>query len=164
MTGIGINPYKQDFNDPNVLTNSGWTQYNEAGPVNKWSYTSVARNVNSGAGAVLVNGFSDNGPSKDWLISPKLRLDNFAALPLLSFYSRKWYAGPSLKLMVSTDYDGISSPATATWTEINGSFPTVTGTYTQSQYIKLNAYKTDHTYIAWVYETTAGSNLCRMVF
>lgn len=158
LTGIGINPYKQDFNDPNVLTNSGWTQYNEAGPVNKWSYTSVARNVNSGTGAVLVNGFSDNGPSKDWLISPKLRLDNFGTLPLLSFYSRKFYAGPSLKLLVSTNYDGVSNPNTATWTEINGAFPTVTGTYAQSQYIKLNDYKTNNTYLAWVYETTAGGN------
>ncbi|MDQ1167263.1 T9SS type A sorting domain-containing protein [Flavobacterium sp. SORGH_AS_0622] len=158
LTGTGINPYKQDFNDSNVLTNSGWTQYNEAGPVNKWSYTSVARNVNSGTGAVLINGFSDNGPSKDWLISPKLRLDNFGALPLLSFYSRKFYAGPSLKLMVSTNYDGVSNPNTATWTEINGAFPTVTGTYAQSQYIKLDNYKTSNTYLAWVYETTSGGN------
>ncbi|MBB4804296.1 endonuclease/exonuclease/phosphatase family metal-dependent hydrolase [Flavobacterium nitrogenifigens] len=157
VSGIGTNPYIQNFDDPNVLSNSGWTQYNVSGPLNKWTYTNVTRNVNSGTGAVLMNGFSDtNVPSKDWLISPKLRLDSFGQFPLLSFYTRKFYAGPSLKLMVSTNYDGVSDPTSATWTEIDGNFPTVTGSYVKSEFINLGAYKTDHTYLAWVYETTAG--------
>lgn len=158
LTGNGINPYVQGFNDANVLSNSGWTQYNVAGTLNKWAYTNTARNINSGTGAVLMNGFSDNGPSKDWLISPKLHLDTFTQFALLSFYSRKFYAGPSLKLMVSTNYDGVSSPETATWTEIDGKFPTTTGTYVQSQFIDLSAFKTPNTYVAWVYETTAGGS------
>jgi endonuclease/exonuclease/phosphatase family metal-dependent hydrolase len=156
LTGAGIDPFKQDFNDANVLTNSGWTQYNVAGTVNKWGYTNVVRNANSAPGAVLMNGFSDTGASKDWLISPKLRLNNFTQIPLLSFYSRKFYEGPSLKLMVSTNYDGVNNPENATWTEINGKFPTTTGIYVQSQNIDLSTFITDHTYIAWVYETTAG--------
>lgn len=159
LTGAGIDPYKQGFNDTNVLTNSGWTQYNVAGTANKWISTTVARNVNSGTGAVIINGYSDSGASKDWLISPKLHLDNaakFDKMILLSFYSRKFYAGTDLKLMVSTDYDGKSNPETANWTVISGNFPTTTGNYAQSQFIKLDAYKTGHTYLAWVYETTAG--------
>ncbi len=156
VTGTGINPYVQGFNDLNVLTNSGWTQYNAAGIANKWTVTTMTRNVNSGTGAVVMNGFTDNGPSKDWLISPKLRLDNFNQFPLLSFYSRKFYAGPGLKLMVSVDYDGKGNPETATWTELNGNFPIATGTYVQSQFINLGDYKTNHTYLAWVYETVAG--------
>lgn len=157
LTGDGIDPYKQNFNNPNVLTNSGWTQFNLEGPLNKWVYTTAARNINSSPGAVLVNGYSDAGASKDWLISPKLRLNNFTQIPLLSFYSRKYYEGPSLKLMVSTNYDGVSNPENATWTELNGKFPTFTGGYVQTQFIDLSAYKTDHTYVAWVYETTAGA-------
>jgi endonuclease/exonuclease/phosphatase family metal-dependent hydrolase len=156
LSGTGINPYLQGFNDPAVLTNSGWTQYNVAGTLNAWTSTTVTRNVNSGTGAVLINGYSDSGASKDWLISPRLRLDNFTQIPLLSFYSRKFYAGTDLKLMVSVNYDGKSNPETATWTEIPGDFPTITGTYKQSQYINLGPYKTNHTYIAWVYATTAG--------
>jgi hypothetical protein len=156
ITGTGINPYTQGFNDVNVLTNSGWTQYNVAGNLNTWVSTTVTRNVNSGTGAVLVNGYSDSGASKDWLISPKLHLDTFTQFPLLSFYSRKFYAGTDLKLMVSVDYDGKSNPETATWVELPGGFPTTTGVYTQSQYIDLSAYKTSHTYLAWVYVTTAG--------
>lgn len=156
VSGIGINPYLQGFDDVNVLTNSGWTQYNVAGTINKWSRTTDTRNIKAGAGAVLMNGYSDSGASKDWLISPRLRLNNFTQLPLLSFYSRKHFNGPGLKLMVSTDYDGKSNPETATWTELNGNFPTVADTYVQSQFIGLEAYKTDHTYVAWVYETAKG--------
>lgn len=158
LTGTGINPYVQGFNDANVLTNSEWTQYDIAGSVNKWAYTATPRNVNTGTGAVFVNGYSDTGASKDWLISPKLRLDNFSQFPLLSFYSHKYFAGPGLKLMVSVDYDGKSNPETATWTELDGNFPTTTGTYVQSQSISLGGYKTSHTYLAWVYETTAGGS------
>lgn len=156
LSGTGIDPYIQGFNDANVLANSGWKQYSTSGTTNKWIFTNTARNVNSGSGAVLMNGFSDNGPSKDWLISPKLHLDTFTQYALLSFYSRKFYAGPNLKLLVSTNYDGISNPELATWTEIEGKFPSITGTYTQSQFIDLSEYKTPNTYIAWVYETTAG--------
>ncbi|MFH6993613.1 T9SS type A sorting domain-containing protein [Flavobacterium sp. FlaQc-48] len=158
LSGAGINPYEQGFNDSNVLTNSGWTQYNVSGPLNKWVATTSAKNINSGAGAVLINGYSDNGPSKDWLISPKLHLDTFTNYALLSFYSRKYYAGPGLKLMVSSDYDGKSNPETATWTELQGDFPAITNIYTKSQYIKLDAYKTSPVYLAWVYETTKGGN------
>ena len=156
LSGTGINPYLQGFNDPAVLTNSGWTQYNVAGTVNAWTSTTVTRNVNSGTGAVLVNGYSDSGASKDWLISPRLRLDTFTQIPLLSFYSHKYYGGSDLKLMVSVNYDGKSNPETATWTEIPGDFPTITGTYKQSQFLNLGPYKTDHTYVAWAYVTTAG--------
>ncbi|MDR7372092.1 T9SS-dependent choice-of-anchor J family protein [Flavobacterium aquidurense] len=158
LSGIGIDPYKQGFNDVNVLTNSGWTQYDVAGSLNKWAQTIVTRNVNTGTGAVLANGYSDAGASKDWLISPRLRLNNFNNIPLLSFYSRKFYDGPGLKLMVSVDYDGKGNPENFNWTELNGKFPTNTGTYFKSEFIDLSAYKTDHTYVAWVYETTAGGS------
>lgn len=158
LTAFGVNPFVQNFDDVNVFTNSKWAQYNEKGPINKWSHTTQTRNVNSGTGAVLINGFSDSGASKDWLISPRLRLDSFSQIPLLSFYSRQFYDGPSLKLMVSINYDGVSDPNAATWTLLDGKFPGNTGTYAKSQNINLMAYKTDHTYLAWVYETTSGGS------
>lgn len=151
VTGIGINPYTQDFNDINVLTNSGWTSYSVAGDKVKWS--STTSRFNSSPAAVQMNGFSENGPSKDWLISPAMRLNSFDKFPLLSFFSRKFFSGNTLKLMVSTNYDGKSNPETATWTALNGDFPTTTGTFKQSQFINLEAYKSNNTYVAWVYES-----------
>jgi hypothetical protein len=153
LSGVGINPYSQNFNDVNVLTNSGWTAYSVAGDKIKWASTSSR--FNSSPAAVLINGYAENGASKDWLISPKLHLDSFDKFPLLSFYSRKFYSGPNLKLMVSVNYDGTSSPETATWTEIQGDFPSTTGVFKQSQFINLQAYKSNNTYVAWVYETTS---------
>ncbi|SHG05392.1 Por secretion system C-terminal sorting domain-containing protein [Flavobacterium micromati] len=154
LSGTGINPYTQDFNNPNVLTNSGWFEYSIAGNTIKWASTTTR--FNSAPAAVQINGFAETGPSKDWLISPNLRLSAFDKFPLLSFHSRKFFSGPSLKLMVSVNYDGKSNPETATWIALEGDFPTNTGTFKQSQYINLEAYKTDRTYLAWVYETTAG--------
>lgn len=151
LSGTGINPYIQNFNDVNVLTNSGWKAYSVSGDKVKWASTSTR--FNSSPAAVLMNGYTETGASKDWLISPSLRLDSFDKFPLLSFYARKFYAGTNLKLMVSTDYDGISNPETATWTALEGDFPTTTGAFKQSKYINLEAYKTNHTYVAWVYET-----------
>ena len=152
LSGTGINPYIQDFNDANVLTNSGWTEYSVAGDKIKWVSTNTR--FNSSPAAVQMNGYSETGASKDWLISPNLRLDTFDKFPLLSFYSRKFFAGAPLKLIVSVDYDGKSNPETATWTALEGDFPTTTGTFKQSQYINLEGYKTNHTYVAWVYEST----------
>jgi hypothetical protein len=156
LSGTGINPYIQDFNDVNVLANSGWTAYSVTGDKIKWA--SQNTRFNSSPRAVQINGYTETGASKDWLISPKLRLDNFDKFPLLSFYSRKFFSGTQLKLMVSVNYDGKSSPETATWTPIEGSFPTITGIFQQSKYINLEAYKTNHTYLAWVYETTASGS------
>jgi hypothetical protein len=156
LSGIGINPYTQNFNDPNVLSNSGWTAYSVAG--NKIKWVSTSSRFNSSPAAVQINGYTEDGASNDWLISPKLRLDNFAEFPIVSFYSRKFYAGSTLKLMVSVDYDGVSSPETATWTALEGDFPTTTGVFKQSNYINLEAYKTNHTYLAWVYETATNTS------
>lgn len=158
LSGTGINPYFQDFNTVNVLTNSGWTEYSVAGDKNKW--VSTTTRFNSSPAAVQMNGYSETGASKDWLISPNLRLDTFDKFPLLSFYSRKFFAGTPLKLMISVDYDGKSNPETATWTALEGDFPSTTGTFKQSQYINLKAYKTNHTYVAWVYEaaTSGGTD------
>lgn len=156
LTGTGINPYIQDFNDGNVLTNSGWTAYSVTGDRIKWA--STTSRFNSSPAAVQINGYTENGASKDWLISPKLRLDTFNQFPLLSFYSRKFFSGTPLKLMVSVDYDGKSNPENATWIALEGDFPTTTGTFKQSQFINLQAYKTDHTYLAWVYQTTSSGS------
>lgn len=156
LSGVGINPYIQNFNDTNVLSNSGWSQYSVTGNTIKWSSTSSR--FNSSPAAVQINGYTETGASNDWLISPRLRLDNFSNFPILSFYSRKFFSGSNLKLMVSIDYDGVSSPETATWTALEGDFPTTTGTFKQSNYINLEAYKTNHTYLAWVYETVTNDS------
>jgi trimeric autotransporter adhesin len=155
LSGTGINPLVQNFNDPNFLTNSGWTQVNVSGPTNSWVYTSTG--PNSAPGAAVMNGFSDtNTASNDWLISPAMDLTSMSDYAVLSFYARKFFAGPGLKLFVSTTYNGSGTINTADWTEIEGDFPTATGTWKQSTGINLTPYKSANTYVAFVYQTTAG--------
>ena len=153
LSGIGINPYSQNFNDANVLSNSGWTEYSVTGNTVKWA--STTSRFNSSPAAIQINGYNETGASKDWLISPRLRLDSFSNFPILSFYSRKFFQGTTLKLMVSVNYDGVSNPETATWTPLDGDFATTTGTFKLSNNINLEAYKSNNTYLAWVYETTS---------
>jgi hypothetical protein len=156
LSGTGIDPYTQDFNETTVLSNSGWTAYSVTGDNVSWASTTIR--YNSSPGAVLINGYTEDGASDDWLISPRLRLDNFSDFPILSFYSRKYYSGSTLKLMVSVDYDGVSNPETANWTTLDGDFPTTTAVFKESNYINLQDYKTDHTYLAWVYQTTTNDS------
>ncbi|MFC5283900.1 T9SS type A sorting domain-containing protein [Pedobacter alpinus] len=152
-----INPFQQDFNEADFLTSSGWTQVNVSGPANSWIYSS--QNPNSAPGSATMNGFSDtNTPSNDWLISPALNLNSFANFPVLQFYSREFFTGPDIKLMVSTTYNGSGVINESEWTEINGDFPTATGIWKLSSNIDLSDYKSASTYVAFVYKTTSGGS------
>ena len=126
----------------------GFSEYSVTGP-QKWTCTTFGNNSTRG---VNMNGFSGGANfNEDWLISPAFDLTatNF---PLLSFWSRAEFSGPSLQLKVSTDYIGYGDPNNATWTDLNGRFPEVgTNVWTLSGNISLSAYKQAAVYIAWVY-------------
>jgi endonuclease/exonuclease/phosphatase family metal-dependent hydrolase len=107
-----------------------------------------------------MNGFF-GGPvaNEDWLISPVMALSADASL---SFYSQFSFAGAPLQLKLSTDYSGSSSPATATWTDLNGNFPTVAVDQTSTSLsdwtlstVDLSAYAGSNVHIAFVYTSTA---------
>lgn len=171
LNGYGTDPnfaitgdYTQDFNDPNYLTNSYWTQVSAKGSVKTWEYT--ISQTHGGAGAAYMNGFGEtetdvdgNMPSDDWLISPKMNLAAFANFPIVSFWTRKYYVGPDIKLYVSTTYNGNGVINLADWTELtNVGIPSTTGTWTPSNNIDLSAYKTANTYLAFRYVTDNSGN------
>ena len=62
-----------------------------------------------------------------------------------------------LELKISTNYDGTSSPSTATWTDIT--FDYYTGSsywqWTNSGDIDLSTYKTSNVHIAFIYKADA---------
>ncbi len=93
--------------------------------------------------------------NQDWLISPALDLSAYN-IPLLRFYSRTRFEGPSLQLKVSTNYTGSGDPALATWTSLAGKFPNENSdVWTLSDSINLSAYKQAGVYLAWVYTSTS---------
>lgn len=171
LTGIGLDPnfeinsdYVQLFDDPNYLSNSYWKQVSAKGSAKTWEYTSS--NPRTGAGAAYMNGFNEtetdgdgNRPSDDWLISPKMNLTAFSNYPIVNFWSRRWFDGPTIKVYVSTTYNGSDPIDLAEWTEIvSPGIPTTNGVWLQSNNLDLSAYKTASTYIAFRYATETSSN------
>ncbi|WP_298731909.1 Ig-like domain-containing protein [uncultured Chitinophaga sp.] len=151
-----------NFNDctPNGSSNisGGFIQYSISGS-QLWGCTTFGQNSSNG---VQINGFS-GGPreNEDWLISPAFDLSGFN-YPLLRFSSRTAFSGPSLRLMVSTDYDGHSDPHTASWTLLNGRFPAEGSDVWQlSDSISLGAVLQDSVYIAFLYTSSPTLNAAR---
>ena len=166
-TGAGVDPTQTvySFNNCVSATNlsDGWLQYSVTG-AQTWACTTFGRDPAAPTGtaaypsAVQMNGYANsaNVSNDDWLISPALGLAN-TTYPLFSFWSRTAFAGPQLRLLVSTNYSGTGSPVATgvTWTDLNATFPaTGSDVWTQTANVDLSAYKTAGVYVAFVYKST----------
>lgn len=133
--------------------NSGFSQYSVLGD-SVWKCTSFGNNNTNG---VQMNGYVNatigNAANEDWFISPAFNLTGYN-IPLLKFYSVSAYVGPSLRLMVSTNYVS-GDPSMATWTEVFGKFPAINSfVWTLSDSINLSNFKQPNVHVAWVYYST----------
>jgi hypothetical protein len=153
----GINIYVANFQNCTSGLSDGFTQYSQVGSI-VWACTTFGRDPNAPAATtafpsgVQINGFSGgtNVSNTDWLISPSFNL-TATDYPLLSFWSRTAFNGQPLQLKVSTDYVS-GDPSTATWTDINGKFPSQTSNvWTLSENINLSAFKGSNVHFAFVY-------------
>lgn len=159
--GIGMLGTTYNFNSCVNLSNllaDGFYQFSVTGDGQKWACTNFGRTY-SGTGTSTDLGFQMSGFSgsaitnEDWLISPKYNL-TATTTPLISFHTQTRFKGESLKLMVSTNYIGTGNPANATWTEINGKFPSSdTNIWQKSENISLGNFKQAAVYIAFVYKS-----------
>ncbi|MCG2614203.1 Ig-like domain-containing protein [Terrimonas sp. NA20] len=156
----GITFFTANFNSCTTALTDGFTQYSSTGDIT-WACTAFGRDPNAPAGtaafpnAVQINGFAGgtNVPNTDWLISPAFNLQN-TTYPLLSFWSRTAFNGPPLELRVSTNYTG-GDPALATWTTINGKFPSQTSNvWALSSNINLSSFKAANVRFAFVYTSS----------
>lgn len=152
VTGDGIDPANLTFNFDNCtlsgVPGGGFTSYSVSG-AQSWICSNFGRNSTHG---VEMNGYS-GGPvdNEDWLISPPLAIGS-VNLPILRFWSRGEFTGPSLQLLVSTDYTGSGNPNNATWTDLQASFPALNNTWTLTDGIDLTPYKSfPKVYIAFKY-------------
>lgn len=145
----------------NGLLPNGFTEYNVTG-AQVWDCTPFGRDSSAPAGtaafghAVQINGYANgvNNLNSDWLISPRFDLST-TDFPLLGFWSRNAFAGSPLQLKVSTNYSGSGDPTLATWTDLNGKFPSQgSDVWTQSSNINLSAFKQSNVYFAFVYSST----------
>ncbi|SEA66604.1 T9SS type A sorting domain-containing protein [Psychroflexus halocasei] len=137
-------PYTVDATTVNLFTD-GWTTQDLAGG-NTWQY-------NTGSG-VSMNAYSDNCDAEDWLITPAFDLST-TANELLSFELYENYSDTSIDVLYSTNYDGVSDPNTATWTNITTIQSGNSGVITDN--ISLQGLSANKVYVAFLYEGTGGS-------
>lgn len=153
----GAQPTSFNFNDCISNLPGGFKQYSVSG-AQIWGCTTFGQTGNG----VQINGFSGGAQNnEDWLLSPSFDLSDFN-YPILSFASRVRFAGPSLKLLVSTNYSGTGDPNNAQWTELNGRFAEAeSDVWTTSDQIDLSAFKSANVTVAFVYTSSPSLNAAR---
>jgi hypothetical protein len=147
-----------DFDFNNCASGSGFTTYSVSG-AQIWDCTTFGQNNTNG---IQINGYSGGAVlNEDWLISPAFDLSGFD-YPLLGFASRTTFSGPTLQLLVSTDYSGSGDPHSATWTAVNGRFPQLlSDVWKTSDSINLAAFKQSNVHVAFLYTSSPALGAAR---
>ena len=134
-----------------VSTLAGWLTYPQEGTKTWYGNTVSTRKwvqataYNSGQASVIT-----------WMTAPVIDL-TMATSPYLTFDSADGYDnGATLRLYISTDYTGSSTPWTSTWTELNFTLPVSTASgysqFVSSGEIDLSPWNGTQVWIAWVYD------------
>lgn len=152
VTGGQPLPLAEGFDD---CTLAGWEIVSvDTDTAHTWSCNAYYSNIEA-------NGYGDDAPADEWLITPPLDMD---AQPkdLLTFRSYTQYSDidyPQLEVLYSADYDGSGDPAAATWTALSGiTFsPEASKVWTDSGEIDLSGITGNNVYFAFHY-TSSGTS------
>lgn len=139
----------KSFNDLSV-NSGGWTTQNVTGNVN-WTVGTFGGRLYGN----ISNYSGGNIACETWLISPPVDISN-AANPIFSFASAYSFNGPTLQVLVSTDYTS-GNPTAATWTPLNPTLSSGSFAWTSSGILSLSAYKSGNTRVAFKYTGTSTS-------
>ncbi|MCP5051462.1 MAG: DUF5017 domain-containing protein, partial [bacterium] len=129
---------------------SGWNRYNVSGSKD-WEFLPQ--------GYAGINSFRGEGACDDWLISPRLNLDETTD-ERLSFETWTRYSDthyPSIKVLYSTNYSGSGDPGTASWFDITacvGVAPQNSQTWTKSGSVSLSHIQGKTVFITFQYTST----------
>lgn len=149
-----VNPRNliKDFEDQSV-TSGGWTVQTPVGTI-AWSVATFSNN-SYGNMSNYVN--PSNFAAESWLISPSYDFST-STTPTLKFKSAYKYTGPTLEVLISTDYVS-GAPSTGTWTPLTAILSPGNFTWTNSGTVSLAAYLQPNVHIAYKYTgtTTSGS-------
>lgn len=140
----------KDFEDQSI-TSGGWTVQTPIGSIN-WHVASFSNNYYGNMSNYVA---PNNLAAESWLISPSYDFSN-STMPTLQFKSAYKYNGPTMEVLISTDYDGVSAPSTANWSPLSPILSPGNFTWTNSGVVDLSAYTQASVYIAFKY---TGSNI-----
>ncbi|MFC6875507.1 choice-of-anchor J domain-containing protein [Flavobacterium myungsuense] len=126
-----------------------WGNFNVKGS-RKW----IGKTFDGNNFAEFSSFYTDAGVNDEvWLTSPAIDLSKTSS-ELLSFDTKaRFYKGAALKVLISENYDGTQAGlATATWTELNPTLPTVqTDNFLSSGNIDVSMYNSTNVRIAFKY-------------
>lgn len=152
LTGPLPDVVVKNFEDASV-TSGGWTTQMVVG-VDNWVIGTI------GGSYVQIQNFNgtNNVASEAWLISPTIDF-SASTLPTLQFSNAWKYTGAALQLMISTNYDGVSAPSSAIWTDITSSATWSAGNFVwaSSGLVDLSGYLQPSVHLAYKYTGTNSS-------
>lgn len=140
----------KDFEDQSI-TSGGWTVETPIGSI-AWHVATFSNNsYGNMSNYVAPNNFA----AESWLISPSYDFSASTA-PTLKFKSAYKYTGPTMEVLISTDYVS-GAPSTGTWTPLSVTLSPGNFTWTNSGTVSLAAYLQPNVHIAYKYTGTGTS-------
>jgi hypothetical protein len=136
----------------NAYSLGDWMGYNVLGP-QIWMIDSI-HGVGSSACAKMSGFASTSNENEDWLISPPMNFTEYIH-ELLTFQNAYKYAGPVLDVFISTNYDGVSDPTEADWTQLNYTMSPGNWVWTPSGNIDVSGFNANPVYIGFRYTSTS---------
>lgn len=141
----------ENFND---TTFGEWTQYSVVGPEQFW-YIQDKYGVDNSPNAKMTGYDGGAVENEDWLISPVMSGDGVSN-EKLEFFNATKHDGPELEVKISTDYDGVSDPNTATWIDLTAELSPGNWEWVHSGIIEISSFTgTTDFYVAFKYESTS---------
>lgn len=140
--------------DDNNITSDGWSVQTPVGSIGWHTATFGSKTYANMSNYVAPN----NLAAETWLISPPSDFSS-STNPTLRFETAYKYNGPTLEVLVSTDYDGVSAPSTATWSPLSPTLSSGNFVWASSGVVSLSAYLQPSVYVAFKYtgSTSDGS-------
>lgn len=137
-----------------------WTPYNSASNKN-WGVVKPGGALGT-TWLALMNGYQEDVPSNDWLISPQLNL-NYYRDAMITFYTSWQFSAVTdeLKLFYSKNYTG-GDPMQATWTEVLFNKSAVQNTWAFSGPLALPDFNTGNVHLAFRYQSSGVPRLWRV--
>jgi len=140
---------KTNFDD---YTFNGWKGYSVTG-AQVWTVDST-HGYSTPACGKMSGYLAGNLVNEDWFYSPPLDFTNYTN-PVFSFMSAYNYAGDPLVVKISTNYDGVSDPNTASWTDLAATLSPGGWAYTPSGDIDISGYSGNNVRLAFKYTSSA---------
>lgn len=158
LTSSGYPTVDATTEDIHVLLNEGFEDgLGTFTAVNLYGDQDWHQATYGGNGYAYMNGYASSAShqNEDWLISPALYSGNYNTIEL-SFSTARKFDGDDLRLMVSSDYDGVSEPSDFEWAELTDLFDWSSGDYiwVESGVQNIKDFVGQRFYLAFVYTSS----------